>query len=110
MNHIFSELELLYHWYGFANLLPALFLPKLGMHEVQALERVIFVNTSVHVNAAFLAGVALDNGLIIDNFEFVLARLDFELFYRNDADDGEEGAIRLPAFGAAASMVVRDIA
>lgn len=80
------------------------------MYEIQALEWVVLLDASVHVHAAVLAGVALDHGGLIDDFEFVFARRDFKLLDGYNADDGEEGVFRLPAFGAAARVVVGNIA
>jgi hypothetical protein len=63
---------------------------------------VVHFDAAEHVHAAVLAGVALDHGRLVDDGEFVLARGDAQLVAGHDADDGEEGVGRLPAFGAAA--------
>jgi hypothetical protein len=84
-------------------LLPLVLLgPQLGVNEVQALERVVNFDAAEHVHTAVLAGVALDHGRFVDDGELVLVGGDAQLVAGHDADDGEERAGGLPAFGAAA--------
>src|SRR6185436_6336294 len=90
--------------------LPALFLGELGVDEVEAKERMALVlDAPVHVHAAFLAGITLDRRLGIDNRELLAVRFHADLVARHDRDLREERALRLPALGAAADVVVRGL-
>ena len=80
------------------------------MHEVEALERMVLDDATVHVGAAILAGVALDRRRLVDDVQLLLMRGDRQFGDRHDADDRKQGAVRLPALRAAAGMVVRDVA
>lgn len=57
-----------------------------------------------------LAGVALDHRTLVDDRQLVAVPGDRDLLARDDTDDRERRALGLPAFGAAARMVVRDVA
>jgi len=61
------------------------------------------------VDAALLARVALDGGRRVDDAQFLRVGCHGEFVDWDDADDGEEGASRFPALGAAAGMVVQDV-
>ena len=81
------------------------------MDEVQPVERMALVlDAAVHMGAADLAGVTLDRrrASTIAQLVFVLQHRD--VFARHHGDDGEGRAVGLPAFGAAAGVVVGDVA
>lgn len=80
------------------------------MHEIQPLERMGFLDATIHVHAAVLAGVAEDHGRRVDDVEVGGVGDDGEVVDWDDGHDGEEGAGRFPAFGAAAGVVVEDVA
>jgi hypothetical protein len=65
---------------------------------------------AIHVHAAFDASVALDEGGAVDNLEFVAIFDDLDMVVRRHGDNRKYGARRLPALGAAASVVMGDIA
>lgn len=79
------------------------------MDKIQPLEGMLLFDASKDVHAAVLAGVALDGGLRVDNGYLLLAAGDGQLFARDDAHDGEEGPRWLPAFAAAAGVVMEDV-
>ncbi len=89
--------------------LPTLLLSKLGMYEIEALERMVLLDATVHVYATFLAGIALNHGAIINHLQLVFARCHLEFINWNNAHDGEQGTRRFPALGAAAGMIVSDV-
>jgi hypothetical protein len=62
------------------------------------------------MNAAFLAGVAQDERCRIDHGELVAILDDLDILCAGDGDDREDRTCRLPALGAAACMVVGDVA
>jgi hypothetical protein len=62
------------------------------------------------MDAAIFASVALDGRVRIDNGEFVFVGGHSEFVARYDRDLGKQGAGRLPAFGAAADVVVGALA
>src|SRR6516162_7905853 len=81
------------------------------MHEVQAVERMALVlDAPIHVRAAALAGVALDHGSRIDDRQLLAVFEDRKVVAGNDSDHREHRSLRLPALGAAAGMIVGDIA
>src|SRR6516165_8539339 len=81
------------------------------MHEVQAVERMALVlNAPIHVRAAALASVALDHGRRIDDRQLVAVFEDRKVVAGNDSDHREHRSLRFPALGAAAGMIVGDIA
>ena len=79
------------------------------MNKIQPLERMIFDNPAVQVYATLLASIALDCGIGVDDGEFVGVGYDFDIVDGHDTDDGEEGSVGFPAFGAAAGVVVGDV-
>lgn len=79
------------------------------MNEIQALEWMLDRNATVHVDAADLAGVALDDGRFVDYRELVGVGRHTQVVDWDDGDDGEDGAGGFPALGAAAGMVVGDV-
>src|SRR5262245_40374893 len=90
---------------------PTTFLEQLGVDEIQAVEGMARVlDAAVHMRAAGLAGVALDHRGPVDDLEFVAVFEHGHVLPRHDGDDGEVRTLGLPAFGAAASVVVGDIA
>ena len=81
------------------------------MDEVQAVEGVgLVLDAAVHVGAAALAGVALDGGRGVDDLQLVAVLGHRDVVARHNGDDREHRAFRLPALGAAAGMVVGDVA
>lgn len=80
------------------------------MDKVKALEGVLLLDAPEQVDAAVAAGVSLDGGALVDDLELVAVGGDGELVLGDDGDDGEEGALGLPALGAAAGVVVEDVA
>jgi hypothetical protein len=91
-------------------LLPALVVAQLDVHKVQPPERMRRLDAAVQMHAAVPARVALDRGRGVDNVQFVRVGGDGERGGGEDADDGEQGAGGLPALGAAAGVVVGDVA
>lgn len=80
------------------------------MHKVQALERMFLLNTSKHMNAALFASITLDHSGLINDMNLALTGLDLDLVRWDSSNDREECAFRFPALGAAAGVVVGDIA
>lgn len=70
---------------------------QLGVHKVEAVEGVGLFNAAVQVDAAVLAGVALDGGGLVDNGQLVLVGGDLDCIAGHDADDRKESALGLPA-------------
>lgn len=91
-------------------LLPALVIGQFGVHERQALEGMVLLDGPVHVHTTVLAGVAEDGGILVDDGQLIAVLGDFDLVIWDNGDDGEEGTSWLPALGAAASMLVQDVA
>lgn len=91
-------------------LLPALLVRELDVDEVQALEGVVLLDAAEHVNTAVAAGVSLDGSILVDDGELVTIGSDLDLVAGDDGNDGEESALRLPALGASAGVVVQDLA
>src|SRR5690349_17159591 len=80
------------------------------MNEIETVEWVPLVfDAPVHVSAANLAGVPLNDGGGIDDLELVAVFENGDVFARHDGNHREGGPLRLPAFGAAASMIVSDV-
>src|SRR5690606_12601669 len=67
----------------------------------------LVVDAAVHVHAALAARIAFDHGRGVDDLELVGIRDDLELVARHDRDHREQRAFRLPAFRAAADVIVR---
>src|SRR5690348_8594472 len=81
------------------------------MDEVETIERMVLIlDATVHVRAASLAGVTLDHRGGIDDLELVAVLEHGDVLTRHHRDDREGRALRLPALGAAAGVVVRDVA
>lgn len=80
------------------------------MDKVQTLEGVILLNATEQVNSAVLASIALDGGFLVDYGELGGVGGHGDGVTGNNADDGEEGALGLPALGAATGVVVSNIA
>src|ERR1700690_3340392 len=80
------------------------------MNEVQSVERMSFVlDPAEHVGAANLAGMPLDRRRCIDHVKFVSVFENRDVLARYDRDHRKDGPVRLPAFGAAAGVVVGDV-
>src|SRR5215475_15450417 len=71
---------------------------------------VLVLDAAVHMRAAGLAGVALDHGRRIDDLQLIAIFEHGQVLTWHDRDHRENGARRLPAFGATAGMVVGDVA
>src|SRR5437667_5286658 len=81
------------------------------MDEVQPVKGVALVlDAPVHVHAATGARVSLDGGGRVDDLELVRICGHAELVARHHRDLREQRAGRLPAFRAAASMVMSALA
>src|SRR5579871_1501877 len=81
------------------------------MDEVEAVERMAGVlDAAVHMRAASLAGVALDHSGGVDDLQLVAVLQHRNVLPWHDGDDGEVCALRLPALGAAAGVVMGDVA
>lgn len=76
------------------------------MHEVEALEGVLDLDAAVQVSTAAGASVSLDSGAGVHNLQLGLVGGDGQVVSGHDADDGEQGASRLPALRAPAGVVV----
>src|SRR6476620_2372822 len=81
------------------------------MDEVEAVERVSLVlDAAVHVRAAGLAGVPLDSLRGIDDVKLIAIFQNGHVIARNYRHDRESRTGRFPALGAAAGVIVGDIA
>src|SRR5262245_25121614 len=81
------------------------------MNEVETVEWMTLVlDAAVHVGAAALAGVALDHCRGIDDLQLVAVLEHRHVLTGHNRDDRERRAGRLPALGAAAGVVVGDVA
>src|ERR1051326_8184867 len=77
------------------------------MDEIKAVERVLGVlDPAIHVDAASGTGITLYGRGRVDHAELVAILENRHLVARGNGDDCEQGAVRLPAFGAAAGMIV----
>src|SRR5882757_628796 len=81
------------------------------MDEVKAVEGMrLVLDAAVHMRAAGLAGVSLDRRRGVDDLQLVAVFEHRHIFARHNGDHREDRPVGLPAFGAAAGMIVRDIA
>lgn len=80
------------------------------MHKVEALERVVDVDTTEEMHTALFAGVALDSRRLVDDSKFIAVGCDGDFVFWDDANDGEEGAFRFPAFRAATGVIKGHVA
>ena len=77
------------------------------MNEIQAVEGMVGVhNSAIHMNAAVLAGMALDDGGGIHDLKLILVRRYAKVVARHDRDLRKQCTFRLPALRAAAHVVV----
>src|SRR5271167_2916519 len=80
------------------------------MNEVEAVERVPLVfDAAIHVCAARLAGVPLDGLRGVDDVKLVTVLQHGDILTRHHGDDRKNSALRFPALGTAASVIVRDV-
>jgi hypothetical protein len=87
---------------------PALIGGQLGVHEIQAVERMAgILDAAEHMYAAALAGVALNGGLRINHRKFVAILKHADLVLADNRDHREGCSLRLPALGTAARVVMR---
>lgn len=91
-------------------LLPSLLIGKLGVDKVQSLEGVVNLNAAEQMSAAFLAGVALNGGCLVENLELVCVGSHGEVLLGDYTNDGEESTGGLPALRTSAGVVVGDVA
>src|SRR5882672_2271092 len=70
----------------------------------------LVLNPAVHMRATRLAGVSLDSRGRVDNLQLVAVFEHRDIFAWHNGDHREGRTGRLPAFGAAAGVVVGDIA
>src|ERR1700694_6188592 len=81
------------------------------MDEVEAVERMrLVLDAPVHMGAADLAGVPLDCRRGVDDLKLVAVLKHAHAVAWHHRDHREDRPFRFPAFGAAAGMVVGDIA
>src|SRR5258707_13207307 len=81
------------------------------MDEIQTVERMrLVLDAPVHMRAADCAGVALDSRRTVDDLELVAVLEHFHFVARYNRDHRKGCALRLPAFGATAGVVVGDVA
>src|SRR5436305_10269552 len=81
------------------------------MDEVEAVERMRLVfDAAVHMRAANLASVALDRRRGIDDLKLVAVFQHLDVVARDHRDDGEGRTLRLPALGAAAGVIMGNVA
>src|SRR5687767_8204600 len=81
------------------------------MDEVETVERMrLVLDAAVHMRTAGLAGVALDRRRGIDNPKLVAVLEDAHIVARHRRHHREDGAAGLPAFGAAAGVVMGNVA
>ena len=67
------------------------------------------LDAAVHMRAASLAGVTLDRRRGVDDLELVAVFEHGDVVAGDHGDDRKGSALGLPAFGAAAGVVVGDI-
>src|SRR6185437_680146 len=81
------------------------------MDEVETIEGMALVlDAAIHMRAAGLAGIALNYCGRIDDLQLLAVFEHRHVLARHYGDDRENRAFRLPALGAAAGVVVRDVA
>jgi len=80
------------------------------MNEIQAVESMRLFDPTIHMDITFPARMPLDDSSRIDDCKLRLVRPDGQIVAGNDTDDGEESSGGLPALGAAAGMIVGDVA
>src|SRR5216683_2749041 len=81
------------------------------MDEVEPVERVrLVLDAAVHMRAADLAGMPLDRRRRVDDVQLVAVLEHGHAVAWHDGDHREGRPFGLPAFGAAAGVVVGDIA
>jgi len=83
---------------------------ELGVDEVQPIKRMVLVlDAPEQMGVALLAGMPLDGGGFVDNFQFFTVGSDADLIPRDDGNDGEYRVLRFPAFAAAARVVMQGL-
>ena len=84
--------------------LPSFLVGQFGVDEIKALERVGVDDTTEHVHAAFLAGVALDRGRFVDDLQLLAVRGDLDVVLGYHSHHREEGAFWSPTLAAATQV------
>src|SRR5262249_26617253 len=67
-------------------------------------------DAAIHMRTAALARISLDHRRGVNDLQLVAVFEHRHVLARYDRDDGEGCALRLPAFRAAARMIMRDVA
>jgi len=81
------------------------------MYEVEPIERVrLVLDPSVHMRSADATSMPLDCRGWIDHLELIAIFENSDVVARHHRDYGKDRPVRLPAFGAAAGVIVGDIA
>src|SRR6202012_707635 len=89
---------------------PAAFGKEFGMDEVEAVERMpLIFDPAVHMRAADLAGMTLDRRRCVDDLQLVTVFENRHVVARNHRDNRKGCPFRLPAFGAAAGVIIGDV-
>jgi hypothetical protein len=65
---------------------------------------------AIHMHAAILAGMTLNGRLLVDDLQFVGILGDGDIVTRDDGDLRHGGTRRLPAFAAAANVIMGSLA
>src|SRR5882724_8949987 len=80
------------------------------MNEVQTVERMpLVLDAAEHMRTASLAGMPLYSCRCIDHLKLVAVFQNADVFARYDRYHSKDRPLRLPAFGAAAGVVVGDV-
>src|SRR3982751_720507 len=80
------------------------------MDEIQTLERMVPLDRPVHMDAAGLAGMALNQRVGVDDCELVAIFENRDAVMRSDGNDRKGRAGGLPALRATAGVIVGDAA
>src|SRR6202140_3855588 len=87
------------------------FCEKLGMDEVQAIERMrLVLDPAVHMRTANPASVPLDRRRCVDDVKLVAVLKNCHVVPWYNGDHRKGRAVGLPTFGAAAGVIVGDVA
>lgn len=80
------------------------------MHEVQAIERMVFIfDAAVHMRMALFASMSLNNRALVDDDQLLSVRDDADFIARNNCSDREFRTCGLPAFAAATGVIVQGL-
>lgn len=90
--------------------LPALFIGQLHVYKIEALERMVLLDTPEEVHTAVLAGIALNGSFFVHNRKLRGIRCHRDGVSGYNTNNGEERTGWLPTFGAPTGVVVGNIA